>query len=96
MESIKLTNDEVKWFKGLQKYANSAPASLKSKFENRQVSSYTIGDSDITFYDVGLTSKYAEENTTCNNEPDLIVSVQETDAELFIVAFPFYVDGVLG
>lgn len=93
---VKLTDSEIKWFKGLQSYANSAPASLKRKFKNRQVSSYTIGDRDITFYDVDLTEKYAEENTICNNEPDLVISVQETDAELFRVIFPFGVEGVCG
>lgn len=86
----------MKWLKGLQKYANSAPASLKRKFKSSQVSSYTMGDKDITFYDVELTSKHAEENNICNNEPDLIVSVQETDAELFRIYFPFNVEGVCG
>lgn len=90
---MKLTKTELLWFIRLQEWLDQAPSSLIRKVKDREISSYTIGDNDVTIYDSKTVDKY-EETQRCNL--DKCCAVQETDSELFTLLFPFNVESTAG
>lgn len=92
MSELKLTKKEQAWIERFQKTMAAAPESLFQK-----VWSYTTGDNYITLYDRQKFLKYCEDN------PDVErrglyhgTIVEEADAEVLYVKFPFPVEGTAG
>lgn len=81
-----LSTVEIKWFKKLQKVLDECP------FDTSDIDSYTIGDNDIIVF----KNKHEVAEHQLVNETDLCVSVQDLNAEVFKLIFPFGVTSAAG
>jgi hypothetical protein len=88
---MKLTKKEQAWFKRLQKCLDAAPESLTNK-----ISSYTIGDDDVTVYDKAKLKEYFNNNPRVEVEDYLCTSVDAADAKIYCLEFPFSVEATSG
>lgn len=81
-----LTKKEKDWFNKLQKVLNECP------FDTSDFDSYTVGDRSITVY-----KKASEVHLhQIKHEKDLNFSVDQLDAEVFDLVFPFGVASASG
>ena len=88
-----LTKKEVEWLEGLQNYLNTAPESMRNKARSKKLSSFTIGDYDITVYDEGKCRTYEDDH---REAPDKGVCVFNSGSELFNLKFPFQIESTAG
>ena len=94
---MKLTQAEKKWFERLQKTLDAAPESLKKKGKAQKISSYTIGDSDVTVFDEEKLNAWKNEQSfRLGYEADVGQMVGNADAELYNLVFPFSVESTAG
>ena len=88
---MKLTKKELAWFARLQKCLNSAPDSLTKK-----VTSYTIGDADVTVYDKTKLEDYLNNNPSADSDRYVCTNVEAADSEIYRLEFPFSVEATSG
>lgn len=86
-EVLPLTPEEKKWLKKLQNVLNECPSN--------RMGSYTIGDNNITIYDISANDSEEAENLARDNN-DWCDVVAATDTELAIINFPFAVLSTAG
>ena len=92
MSELKLTKKEQAWIERFQKTMAAAPRSLSHK-----VWSFTTGDDNITLYDREKFLKYCEDNPDVERRKvDHCTIVEEADAEILWVQFPFPVESTTG
>jgi hypothetical protein len=84
MTNVRLSEEEAKWVKKLQRVLNQCPQSL-----SRRCQSYTIGDSNITLFDEGVYE-------TSPMERDVCMDVSDIGAEICTFDFPFQVWSTAG
>lgn len=90
MAKAKLTKKELEWLDRFQTTMAAAPESLKHK-----LSSFTVGDNDITIYDkVKFDSFFEGDPSALNNDQCLLV--EESKSEVVKVGFPFAVESTAG
>lgn len=87
---MKLTKKEEAWLLRLEKCLASAPVSL-----NKKVQAYTIGDNDITLYDLEKQTEY-EDKLHERDTPDKGVMVYEAGTYLNNFVFPFGIESTAG
>lgn len=92
---MKLTTKEKKWFADLEAHLDAAPESLRKKSIAHKISSYIIGDRNVTVYDEEKLIKWQEENPQ-RDARDWGPMVAEAEAELFELYFPFDVESTAG
>jgi len=90
---MKLTRKEVEWFEGLQSYLDTAPTSIRNKSRLKKLSSFTIGDDDVTVYD---EEKCREYENIQREAPDKGACVYYSESELFSLKFPFDIESTAG
>ena len=89
---MKLTKVEQKWIDRLTNVLLAAPKGIGDK-----ISSYTIGDSNITIYDEAKFNKYFESDAvTATDRRDHCMLVADANAELYSIWFPFSVESTSG
>jgi len=89
---MKLTKKEEAWIERFKNTMASAPETLGSK-----MSSYTIGDNEITLYDKEVFDNYFEENPEHSwSSLDHCALVEESSSELMYIRFPFSVESTAG
>lgn len=82
-----LTPEEKKWLKKLQNVLNECPSN--------RMESYTIGDNDITIYDISANDSEEAENSAVRN-CDWCDVIAATGTELASITFPFAVLSTAG
>lgn len=87
---MKCSKAELAWLKKLEKFLSTAPKSLMGN-----ISSYTIGDNDITVYSQRCINEYTVKNP---NSDELIVCelVSRSNAEIIRIKFPFMIEATSG
>ena len=88
---MELTKKEIAWLDRFRKTMAAAPKTL-----NKKVSSYTIGDNDITLYDLKKFEEHFRKNALKRNHPDHCDLVVESDSEIEKINFPFSVESTAG
>ncbi len=90
----KLTKKEQDWFVRLQKCLDAAPKTLDKK-----VSSFTIGDKNITVFDPAKVKACENDRTlefTAWGGMDTGCQVENADAEILVLYFPFHIESTAG
>jgi ribose 5-phosphate isomerase len=82
-----LTSDEQKWIRKLQRVLNECPSN--------RMSSFTIGDSNITIYDISADKSESAHNIARNCN-DWCNVVEDTGTKLAVIKFPFSVQSTAG
>lgn len=85
---MKLTKKEQAWLDRLRKTLDAKPMSLMGK-----IGAYTIGDNDITLYDLKAFDEYYSEGEPCRDKCEL---VGESDTALESISFPFCIESTAG
>lgn len=89
---MKLTKKEIAWFDRFRKTLAAAPKSLHKK-----VSSYTIGDDEITLYDLKKFEEYFRKNPLNGRDiSDHCQLVDKSDSEIESFSFPFSIESTAG
>lgn len=89
---MKLTAKEQAWLIRFEKTMAAAPKSLDKK-----ISSYTIGDSNITLYDKVKFETYIDNNPLGHTDTtDHCNLVRYSESEISDMAFPFTVESTSG
>ncbi|AUR87422.1 hypothetical protein NVP1101O_011 [Vibrio phage 1.101.O._10N.261.45.C6] len=90
----KLSKRDMAWFERLQRVLDAAPTGLDAK-----ISSFTIGDKDITVFDP-VKVKDCEEDMAGEfitwGERDTGCQVDNADAEIITLRFPFHIESTAG
>ena len=85
-----MTKNEKVWFDKLQKLMDECP------FDDSKYESYTIGDFDITFYDVKKHEAKREEYADDNYYPDECLICGNANAEVYLITTKFPIHSTAG
>lgn len=93
---MELTEQEIKWFASLERCLKRAPKSLKTKSRNKELCSFTIGDSDITVYDEVKLKQWQDDHPRKAARDDVGSRVEQPDCALYNFVFPFDIESTAG
>ena len=89
---MEFTKKETAWLDRYRKTMKAAPKTL-----NKKVSSYTIGDNEITLYDLKKFEEYFRKNPLNSRDvSDHCQLVDKSDSKIESFSYPFAIESTAG